>query len=467
DLRAAPSSGEAALAAAYGELGMLYHAYDLRAPAEVCYRNAARHAPADHRWPHLLGALLENDGRLDEAAAAYERALALERGDVAALVHLGEIRRLQGRPEEAESALRRALAADPASPAARSLLGQVALDRRRYREAAELLKAALAQAPDATRLHYSLALAYRGLGDRARAAEHFARAGQVGLRPVDPLLDALAGLRAGERVHVARGKTAYQAGRFAEAADEFRRALAARPESLDARIDLAAALVALGDPRTAESELREALRRDPGNPTAHFNLGALLAAAGPSDEAHEHLAAAAQALPEDAGAHRALAHELRESGRLEAAAAEYARAVELAPADDAARLEEAETLVRLARYGRARERLEDGVRSLPESGLLAHALARLLAACPDRLFRDGARARALAAAVWRAGPTPDHAETLALAEAEAGRCADAARWQRTALDALAAGAPAADARAREMRERLARYERGAPCRPGD
>jgi len=262
---------------------------------------------------------------------------------------------------------------------------------------------------------------------------------------------------------VARGKTAFQASRFAEAAAEFRRALAARPESVEAHIDLAAALVQLGDPHAAEAELREALRLDPSNATAHFDLGTLLAAAGPSAEARQHLAAAARALPRDAGAHRAFAHLLRESGELDAALGEYATAVELGPADDVARLEEAETLVRLARYGRARQRLEDGVRSLPESGLLIHALARLLAACPDRTLRDGARARDLATAVWRARPTPEHAETVALAEAESGRCDEAARWQRTALE----GASLSAAQKEEMRAQLARYQRGAPCRPGD
>jgi len=462
DLLAGGAAPPAALADAYGELGMLYHAYSLAEPAEACYANAARLAPADPRWEHYLGALLQEAGRLDEAAAAYQRALARAPGDVAALLHLGEIRRRQGRPDEAAAVLRQALAADPASPAAKALLGQTSLDRRDFRAAADLLEAALAQVPAADRLHYLLAQAYRGLGDGRRAAEHLARAGQVGVRPADPLLDALAALRTGERVPLARGKTAFQAGRFAEAAQQFRLALAARPASVEARIDLAACLVQLGDTAGAAAQLRAALALDPANATAHLDLGTLLAAAAPSDEARAHLAAAVEALPRDAAARRAYAHLLRESGRLEAALGEYARAVELDPADDVARLEEAETLVRLGRYRPAWERLEDGVRSLPASGLLAHGLARLLAACPDPALRDGARARDLAATVWAARPTPEHAETLALAEAELGHCAEAARWERAAIDALDS-APAD--RQAPLRARLAGYERGAPCRP--
>jgi hypothetical protein len=71
---------------------------------------------------------------------------------------------------------------------------------------------------------------------------------------------------------------------------------------------------------------------------------------------------------------------------------------------------------------------------MPASGLLSHALARLLAACPDKSVRDGARALPLAQAVWQAQPTAAHARTVALALAELGRCAEAAQWQRTAAE---------------------------------
>jgi tetratricopeptide (TPR) repeat protein len=458
-LVAAAGTDARELAAAYGALGMLYHAEGLREPAEACYRNAARLAPADPRWPHGLGILLQDAGRLEEAAAAYRAA---GPKDVAALVHRGEIARLQGRTEEAETLLRQALAADPSCAAAQALLGQTALDRRDFAEAVRRLEAALAAVPGANRLHYLLAQAYRGAGDAAKAGEHLAQAGQVGARPADSFADEIDALRTGERIRMARAKTAYQNGRYAEAAGLYRGVLADRPDSVEARINLAAALVQLGDRAAAIGELREALRRAPANPTAHFNLGALLAQDGPSPEAREHLAAAAAALPKDAEAHRALAGVLRDGGRPEEALAEYARTVEIDPADDRARLGEAETLVRLKRYTAARERLEEGLRVLPQSGLLLHGLARLLAACPDRTLRDGARARSLAFTVWQAQPTAGHAETVALANAEAGDCAEAARWQRIALEA-AGSLPAG--KLSEMKARLAVYEKGTACRP--
>lgn len=448
-------------AAAWGELGMTYHAYRLAGPAETCYRRAAELDPKDARWPHLLGGLLQDAGRLDEAATAYEKALEIAPGDTAALVHRAEIHSLQGRGTEAEAALRKVLAAEPANAAVKALLGQAALERGDFRQAAELLEAALAAVPAANRLHYPLSRAYRGLGDADKAAAHLAKVGAVGVRAPDPVLDAVDSLRTGERALLENGKRAFNAGRHAEAAAAFRQALEARPESVEARINLAAALAAQGDRPGAVTHLRDALRLDPASATARFNLATLLAGEGAVPEAIEHLAAAVAARPDDQEARGFLARLLRDAGRPEEALREYAKVLERDPADETARLGEAETLLRQARYREARAKLEEGLKALPQSGLLSHGLARLLAACPDVTVRDGARALELGLAVWNAQPAPAHAETLALSWAELGRCDEAVRWQKTALaEAERAGQDQA-----RLRAALARYQKGAPCRP--
>jgi tetratricopeptide (TPR) repeat protein len=415
---------------AWGDLGQAYLAYGFNDAAADCFSKAAGLDPKEYRWPYLLGAAEQAAGRLDEAAAGFTQALTLAPDAAAGWVHLGEIRLLQGRLGEAETALRKAFAIPATSAAAHSFLGQTALARRDFKAAAEHLEAALAAVPEANRLHYPLALAYRGLNDRARAEEHLARAGQVGLKAPDPLLDGVANLRVGERVALMRGRVAAQAGRYADAAREFRKALAAQPEGVEARVDLGSVLALSGDRDGAAGQFRDALRLDPSNVTAHFNLGSLL----PPDEARPHLEAVVSARPDDAEARRLLAQALRDGGHLPEAMEHYGKAIALAPADETARLGEAETLVRLGRYAEARRRLEEDLKQMPTSGLLSHALARLLAACPDRTMRDGALALTLAQAVWQAQPSAAHARTMALAFAELGRCEEAAQWRRTAGD---------------------------------
>lgn len=449
------------LASTWADLGMHYHAYKLIGPAEESYRKAQEITAEDPRWPHLLGVLLQDAGRLDEAVKAYDRALALAPEDVSALVHLGEIHLLAGRRGEAEAALRKALAAAPADPAIHALLGQAALERKDFREAVDRLEAALRGAPGANRLHYPLSQAYRGLGETAKAQEHLAKMGSVGVRPSDPVLDDIESLRTGERARLESGKRAYNAGRLAEAAEEFRRALEARPDSIEARINLAAALAQQGDRQGAVARLREAVALAPVNATARFNLALLL---GPTAESIEHLTAALAARPQDAEARRELARLLRDAGRYDEALKEYERAVQDAPSDEAARLGRAETLVRTGRYKEARDLLEADFNALPRSGALAHGLARLLAACPDLALRNGARALELALALWNAQPLPMHAETAALSWAELGRCEEAVRWQLTAAEAAEkAGFP--KEAIGEMKKVAERYGQGGGCRP--
>jgi tetratricopeptide (TPR) repeat protein len=462
-LVAASGSPPAELADAYGELGRLYHAHAFDQPALAAYWNAGLLAPGDYRWPYYYGRLEQAAGRHAEAAAAYGRALQLRPGFVPALVHLGEVLLAQDRPDDAGSQFRAALAAEPGSAAARAGLGQVALSRRQYREAAEHLEAALAAAPQADALHHPLALAYRGLGETERAREHLARAGAVGVKPADPLTDELQQVGTGERWHLLRGRVAFRVGRYADAATEFRAAVAARPDSAAARIDLGAALALTGDRRGAVEQLREAVRLAPGNATAHYNLGTLLAEDGAVEEAARELAAAVAADPGDALAHNALAHLLERQGDVERALRHYTEAVEHLPGDEQAALDEAGLLVRLERFRQARARLEEARARLPESGRLARALARLLAASPDAAVRDGAQALELALMVDAARPEAGSAATVALALAELGRCQEAAAWQRRALDAARREGTAE--RLADLEQTLATYERGAPCRP--
>ncbi|HEV8580442.1 MAG TPA: tetratricopeptide repeat protein [Thermoanaerobaculia bacterium] len=451
------------VARAYGDLGQVYLAYGFNDAAADCFRNAADLDGKEARWPYLLGATLQSSGKLDDAAAAFARALELAPAAAAGYVHLGEIRLLQGRPEEAEAVLAKALATPAVVAAAHSLLGQAALARREFSAAARHLEAALAAVPAANRLHYPLALAYRGLGDRAKTEEHLKQAGQVGLKPPDPWLEAVTDLRVGERIALMRGRVAARAGRYADAEQEFRKALAAQPKSVEARVNLGSMLALREDRAGAVAQFRDALRLDPANATAHFNLAALLADGPERGEALEHAAAAVAAWPGDAEARRLYAQLLRDGGRLAEALPEYARAVELAPGDETARLGEAETLVRLARYAEARRKLEAGLSQMPASGLLSHALARLLAACPDRSVRDGNRALELAMAVWNAQPAAPHGETVALALAELDRCTEAAEWQRKAIDA--ARQEGLESRLGELARALSVYEKGSPCRP--
>jgi len=450
---------------AYGELGRVYHAYGLTGPAEAAYRDAHVLAPGDFRWVYYLGYLLQGEGRFEEAAKAYGQAVNLKSHDVAALVHLGEVYLELANLPYAEAAFQRALSVEPGLAAAEAGLGQIALSKKDYQGAADHLEAALAAAPEANKLHYPLALAYRGLGRMDEARDQLAQRGLVGVKPPDPLADQLQELKKGERVQILRGRMAYRAGHYKEAAASFRAAVEARPDSVPARINLGSALARLGDRVGAIEQFHQVLAVAPDNATAQFDLGVLLIQDGAPDQAVEHLSAAAASDPGDGEVQRELGKALSLLGRSKEALEHLHRAVELAPFDAEARVDEAEELVRLGRVADARDRLDEAHALMPRSPVVVTAFARLLAASPLYDVRDGKRALKLSQELVRAWPTPESAETLAMALAEVGRCDEAAAWQRHAMDALHKAGK--DNRIGAMEPLLRRYENDAPCRyPG-
>ena len=133
------------------------------------------------------------------------------------------------------------------------------------------------------------------------------------------------------------------------------------------------------------------------------------------------------------------------------------------PTASQARFGHAMALVRLHHYPEARVVLEDATRTHPEQPGLAHAFARLLAAAPDDMVRDGTRALSMIEALERTnGLTVTLAESSAMALAETGRFKDAVARQRQAI-AMATQAGRGDL-ANRLAGNLHRYESGMPSR---
>lgn len=457
-----PATAMTNLSEAYGTMGELYQAYSLISPARECYLNAGILAPKDFRWVYLLAQLDQQEGRSEEAINLYRAARALRPDYVAVPVNLGNIYLELDRLADAESSFHEALAIEKRSPAALYGLGQIALSKRSYAAAVDHFEKALAQVPEANRIHYSLAMAYRGLGDAAKARIHLAQQGPVGVRVADPLLDELRDLTRGERVHLIRGKLAVDAQSYAEAAAEFRKALAAKPDSLAARLNLGTTLTQLRDFRGAIVQFEEVLRIDPQNTLAHFNLAVLLANDNRHEPAIAHLQSVLAVDPNDLGSRVFLGQELKKSGRFDEALIEFSRVVGADPDHEGALLEQVELLLRKKQFQQALQSLEDGHARYPQKGQTAVMLAYLLAASPQNDLRDGGRALELAQLVYKATGSVDHGVVVALALAELGRCDEASAWLRQMI--VKAGEGKAGV-VKKLKGELARSERLRPCRP--
>ena len=428
-----PATSVVELSEIYGYVGQIYHAYSLTAPARECYLNASRLEPKYFRWIYLLGKLDQQEGRFADAVRSFRTVHTLQPDYLPVLVNLGNIFLELDRLPEAYENFNAALAIDGNDPAAHYGLGQVAVSRRNYAEAVKHFEKTLARVPGANRVHYALAMAYRGLGNAEKAKAHLAQQGTVGVRVSDPVFDGLQDLIAGERVFLARGKLAFEAKRYADAVVEFRKAVAAKPDSVTARINLGAALTQTRDLQGAAEQFAAAIRLEPDKANAHYNLAVILARQNKHDEAIAHLHSALKVEAGDLAARYLLAQQLLQTDRVAEALVEISRVVQTDPNNEGALLEQVKLLYRKGKFKEALEAIEKSHAQYPQKGRTVVMLAYMLATSPEFQLRDGARSLELAQRIYNATGSPQHGALVAMALAELGRCDEAVELRRKVL----------------------------------
>ncbi len=478
------------LSQAYGEMGKLYHVQDFLGAAQACYLNAQLLAPGAFRWSYYLGPIYKNKGEIEKSIASYERALQIRPKNIPALLGAAGGHLSLNRYALAQPLFEQALAVDESCAPALVGMGKIASSKRNTEEAIQYLEAALALQPNANSIHYLLAMSYRRQGNLGKARAHFQRVamlermrrGHATPGYPDPLLQDLDALKTGWRLHWTRGIRAFGKGRFAEAANQFRAAIALDPKNPIPRTDLGSALARLGDLEGAAQQYAVALRVSPGNPMLHYHLGTTLMGLHADEDAAEHYQAAIRSNPGFKEAHFQLANLLMRLRRYEKAIPHYATVIELdsglggqiLPGDSGdgqlqqmnglARFMQAMALIRLDRYGEALMVLEEGLQVFPGHADMTHALARLLAACPDHKIRNGGRALQLLQPLFedQDGLDLESVETLAMALAETGQFERAVQVQHAMISDLE-GNQRFDL-VQLLAENLALYENGQPCR---
>ena len=234
-------------------------------------------------WRGLAFALQNQDGKDEEAVAAYRKAILVEPGDAHAYYELSQLLRRLDRNTDAETNLSAAVRLAPSEPLYRATLGDVLADQTRYAEA-------LAVYEDAERL-----------------------------APEDALLVA-------RRRHIA----IMAAGFFASAIRD-------SPDAADSHVLLGRALAAEGKYDEAEVEIQAALKSAPGNAAYQAALGSAYLGEVRYAEAAGALAEAVRLDPKNAVYRQQFAQALRGQARPLDALAQADAAAHLAPGDPAAR----------------------------------------------------------------------------------------------------------------------------------
>ena len=363
---------------------------------------------------------------------------------------LGILALKAGNPPLAIEPLERAAGLDPGSAWIRYNLAVAYRDNGLAEKSRAEFLAALDLDPDYRNAHFNLGALLAAEEDYAGAAHHFARA-----REIDPM------------DHAARLELAVAVSRSGEnerALAELEGLIAAAPRFLEARMALATLLAQMGRGGEALAVAEALLALDApesGRARAHGLKGRLLESRRPAAAA-AHYRAALELVEDSQQERHRLALILGRMGRFADSAAQFELLILASPANAAYRLGQAMAFLLGGHYESAKEALEEALERLPADLSIAHSLARLLATCPDDGIRDGERALGLARRVFQRQQTVDHAETMAMALAEAGRFQEALELQQQVVEQRRRQGP--DAGLESSRTYLELFRRGEGVR---
>ncbi len=281
--------------------------------------------------------------------------------------------------------------------------------------------------------------------------------------------------RAARRVLAAAGAAAVaalavaawvQVGYWRDSVALFERDLAIAPESVIAHSQLATVHLRSERLELAEHHFRESYRLSPAAGRAnlvrfHLGTGELLERRGDLAAAVERYREAQRLDPENQRVNALLGHALVAAGRAAEARATLELALREKPEDARLRADLGYVALAQGRYAEALEQLREALRLDPRLTPARNNLAWLLATAPDASLRDPDQALRLAEdlVAQASAPPANLHDTLAAAQAAAGRSDEAVRTAQRALHA--AEREKARELARAIGARLARYRAGA------
>jgi protein O-GlcNAc transferase len=238
----------------YTILGLDLMALGLADEAEASFRRAIALDDSPDGYNNL-GVFCKKQGRLDEAIAAYQQALARSSGYASAHYNLGTAFRAKGEMEPAADCFRRAVDCDPKHARALAGLGQVLQALCRAEDAVPFLQRAIVLMPDDADLHCDLGDALQTLGQLPAANAAYLRSLQL-----DPKLS---------RAWYSAGCAESGRKEYPSAITCFRRALEICPNWPEAQHNLGQVLFKLGQVEEALALFRQAAAvGDPALPQA-------------------------------------------------------------------------------------------------------------------------------------------------------------------------------------------------------
>jgi len=285
------AAGAGALLAALSLMRMS----DWRDPVRL-WEITVRQSPGSARAWLNLGLSYERQGRIADAAAEYEKSMALDPQAVQPRVNLAALLYKAGQGAEAAKLYREVLETSPASRQALLGLARLAVDRGDAGEARQNAEAALAANPADREALNAAGVACLMAGDMSCAKERFEAV--LAMDPKD------------EKALYNMGNLARMGGDLAAAAGYFSELYSLNPGNLEAANNLAILHDMRGEHEKAIMILRQSLERSPLHFQSNYNLGQVYAGQGRDLEALAEYTRVLELKPDHARA-RAKSEELK------------------------------------------------------------------------------------------------------------------------------------------------------------
>ncbi|MEO1574537.1 MAG: tetratricopeptide repeat protein [Pseudomonadota bacterium] len=323
-----------------GHLGMLFRAYRDFDASTALFERASALAPRNLDWQYYYAESLEQQGRNDEALAAFQSVLTRAPSDVPSRLHAARMLLATGQVQEA---LTMALAAKEAQPRAGDayvLVAEALTRAGRVDEAVMAWEEALSEFGGFRNGHYALAQLYRRVGRRTDAERQlwlFETTGRESPPAFDPRLVELFKLNVSDRALVRAAQAAKRRGEVEQALALLEQALERNPDNLETRASLVSGYTTQAQFDDAQRHADAGLAQDPDHVALGVAAARLALARGRSKDALAQLRQTVSRSPKHAEARAWLGrvHEIR--GRKADAGRHYAAAVAIDPAQASAR----------------------------------------------------------------------------------------------------------------------------------
>ncbi len=225
-------------------------------------------------------------GKLDQAIAAFDRAISLKPDYIEAHLNKGYALQMQGLHEQAISSFQKVLSIKPDLPQAHNNIGNALRQQGKLTKAIAAYQKALSINPAFPEALYNLGRSWQDLEKMEEAQSAYRKV--LSIKPDLP------------EANNDLGTVYLEQRKIDEATEAFQKAIRHRPAFSEAHSNLGTALYEQGHIEEAIASCNKALSLNPEHVSAYTNLGVIFTSAGEPDKAMEAYTKALSIKPDDA-----------------------------------------------------------------------------------------------------------------------------------------------------------------------